>query len=1142
MESPDFFLYLESNQSFTEKSLIGANQTKKKKEKIKKLKKSSPKVGVLEYNEHKADGVSPKKCTPTGNEKKDANKPPLLYCKFIANYPWCAFFLASSFHLTIIIATVCLVCTGYNLFPIEFKTMPLILNEDNTRTQDYAWRGKDSYSGKLWRPVTGAIQPAYYNGFVGDLVEVFLEVPNYDIFSRENLQLIRDAEERMFNIQYYQIFFCYVASGTECHKPSSVLRLFDGTFNSSSATFYDPTFSNIHGVLCEATEHNATKDYVKYFIEQGLDLCDGILRSSKTRFFYKLGWPLRGSDDSGKLENFLVSSVKPEMENIRDNLMSGKMSLYYISTVLFEYDVVIQALNDMLLAVGSFLFILVFMWFQTASFWITFLGIFSILTSFLLTNLIYRCVLGYEYFGFFHVISMFIILGIGADDVFIFYDTWRLTGHTIYPSKAHRLSDCYRKAAKTTFVTSLTTMTAFLVSGLSPLLPVCSFGIFSGILVFVNYLCDLLYFPTVIMLYSQKVKPFWDKMCGPCIQKCKKKKSKTSSEKQDDTISMNLSKFDIDIRKKPSTPFANRPESGNSLRSDILNTAMTPRTKSNFEDRSKIVLFLRNGFYDFITHRAVRIIVPLLFLGASSFFMWSASKLEPDSQQLQIYKATHNYARASRMHYYSFERSFEEEYSSVYLTWGIQRKDFSSCNFKSATFCGGVARWDDTFDPNTPEAQIALKNLCNRLETMSAEEADSLRIKRNAITDKLEIACFTSPYETYLQNKIDANGSVFPAGLSMNLPINAGNVSTFMDAQSSIYYPSVLLPSDFDHHMGIGVSYWLSDSYTGNPTDDYYLYNGLLGEQTIDGTTQRARNSANMYYASKLKYIGIRINTTLNVYKLGYPEGKPVYQRWEKLMAEELMKMPDTMKNGFQCTKNTWNWIKVQESLADSAVQGVIVGLGLALPILILTTLNVVIGFLATVTIGLVTACVIGIIPLAGWKLGVLESLNMCMVVGLSVDYVVHLAEAYATCPSPDRMDRVRNMLESMGLSVLSGAVTTFGAASFMLFSQIQFQYQFGIFVMSTISISLFFSFFAFTTFMSLCGPQGNTGSLVAFGKWLKSKCSSNNGEQPSSSSFGDQRTTIAIGIDTKPAVDPTEMSRSTSRVNSSHNSERLRL
>lgn len=107
------------------------------------------------------------------------------------------------------------------------------------------------------------------------------------------------------------------------------------------------------------------------------------------------------------------------------------------------------------------------------------------------------------------------------------------------------------------------------------------------------------------------------------------------------------------------------------------------------------------------------------------------------------------------------------------------------------------------------------------------------------------------------------------------------------------------------------------------------------------------------------------------------------------------------------------------------------------------------------------------------------------MVVGLAVDYVVHLAEAYNVSPYIRRQDKTRNMLEKMGLSVLSGAFTTFGAALFMLGAQIQFIYQFGIFVMITVCASMLFSMFAFTSLMLVLGPEGNTGSVKALVKWI---------------------------------------------------------
>jgi hypothetical protein len=70
--------------------------------------------------------------------------------------------------------------------------------------------------------------------------------------------------------------------------------------------------------------------------------------------------------------------------------------------------------------------------------------------------------------------------------------------------------------------------------------------------------------------------------------------------------------------------------------------------------------------------------------------------------------------------------------------------------------------------------------------------------------------------------------------------------------------------------------------------------------------------------------------------------------------------------------------------------------------------------------------------------LQVLVSLNMCLVVGLSVDSVVHLSEGYHMAQEKDRKGRLRRSLERVGMSVFSGALTTLGASLFMLFAQIQ--------------------------------------------------------------------------------------------------------
>ena len=59
------------------------------------------------------------------------------------------------------------------------------------------------------------------------------------------------------------------------------------------------------------------------------------------------------------------------------------------------------------------------------------------------------------------------------------------------------------------------------------------------------------------------------------------------------------------------------------------------------------------------------------------------------------------------------------------------------------------------------------------------------------------------------------------------------------------------------------------------------------------------------------------------------------------------------------------------QSLAENAVLGITLGVSLAFPVLVVSTCNVINGFLATLTICCVTVCVVGVIPLGGWKLGV---------------------------------------------------------------------------------------------------------------------------------------------------------------------------
>ena len=174
--------------------------------------------------------------------------------------------------------------------------------------------------------------------------------------------------------------------------------------------------------------------------------------------------------------------------------------------------------------------------------------------------------------------------------------------------------------------------------------------------------------------------------------------------------------------------------------------------------------------------------------------------------------------------------------------------------------------------------------------------------------------------------------------------------------------------------------------------------------------------------------------------------------------------------------------------LVRSAVNGIVAGLCLTLPLLIIMTTNWIVALLCCMTISFITVGVVGIIPLAGWKLGILESLNLTLVVGLAVDYVVHLADGYVRSQKHSRGDKVRETLGHVGISVLSGACTTIGASILMLFARILFFFQFGIFIFCTIGLSIFYALFFFTTVLALVGPEGSKGSILPLVRYVRDK------------------------------------------------------
>jgi predicted RND superfamily exporter protein len=158
--------------------------------------------------------------------------------------------------------------------------------------------------------------------------------------------------------------------------------------------------------------------------------------------------------------------------------------------------------------------------------------------------------------------------------------------------------------------------------------------------------------------------------------------------------------------------------------------------------------------------------------------------------------------------------------------------------------------------------------------------------------------------------------------------------------------------------------------------------------------------------------------------------------------------------------------------LAASTFSGVMLSLVIAFVALVMATDNIAIASLAIINIGGVVLCTIALIVSFGWSLDVIESICITILVGVSVDFIVHFAHAYSESESRKRSDKARVAWTHLGISVVFGGTTTLLATLPLFFTVFEFFSKFGTFLFCAILLALYFSHFPFLVMLTMVGPE----------------------------------------------------------------------
>ena len=209
--------------------------------------------------------------------------------------------------------------------------------------------------------------------------------------------------------------------------------------------------------------------------------------------------------------------------------------LVFGGQVITQSEIMMTLFDDLKYAIVSFLVVYLFTLRHIKSVFLSTFGLLQIVSTFPISLLFFKFVGvgigsspdGVIKLGVLHALSIYIMLGIGVDDIYVLIDAFRQQNPNDTLDK--RMEKAWKRAAGAMLITSFTTAAAF-ASNFVTIIPVIQgFVVFMSILVIFNYLLVISIFPITIIYYKMHIENYEKEIYGRMVNKCCKKKQSNSS-------------------------------------------------------------------------------------------------------------------------------------------------------------------------------------------------------------------------------------------------------------------------------------------------------------------------------------------------------------------------------------------------------------------------------------------------------------------------------------------------------------------------------------------------------------------------------------------------------------------------------------
>ena len=519
----------------------------------------------------------------------------------------------------------------------------------------------------------------------------------FNVFSPKSFALLKKAEDFVINHPDYQKYCLYDPDARDC---SGNIPTCAPIISLTNSPFLYGESSNRTKKICgrKKTNQPVSKQAFQSFTDSLFKTNENDKKSLDPQFSFLLGKGFNETDKQSWImqsriaigtpfKGYKIDEQSTEQEEAYNKwargrsdqvskLTTSKIDLFLISSSLANAAFGDIAIRDMAFSLAAMILVFVVLWVHTGSYFLANTAMTQVFLAFPLAFVFYHFIFRQLYFAALQILAIFLLLGIGADDVFVFTDAWKQAVVVLGEDcdLITRMSWTYRRSVKAMTVTSITTAAAFFVTATSSIMPIGTLGVWAGLLIILQFLLVITVYPCAIIIWER----FWSKRLF--IRGFRPPREGEEAELK--------------------RPVWHR----------FIPSKWRPALNESPTEYRRIERFFRGPWMNFVHKGRYFLIILAVALAGTAIYL--TTRLSALQEVEAFLPETHPISRAQEAQVDAFPRSEADLQLRVRLTWGINQVDRSGTS-KFEPDNPGKVILDKNFDFRKKEVQQRIFEACS---------------------------------------------------------------------------------------------------------------------------------------------------------------------------------------------------------------------------------------------------------------------------------------------------------------------------------------------------------------------------------------------------------------------------------------------